>query len=206
MQRFFPPGRGCDLEQPLDLRRAGEGDRIDLSCCHPVDQCGNAVVLGRGGVDVGQHRVGLRPGIAKKVGEFAIGIARVKLNPDDQTVGGRLLGAHIGFEAELAQRPLGLRAAGYLARRPQPVEQGGLQIEPLRKAVEAAQALAGEQNQIVERQAHQPVADRFRIRGVADRHQRAAHGLGAFGFEHLGEPIDLAGFGQGDPAPGEGAR
>ena len=85
----------------------------------------------------------------------------------------------------------------------QRLQKPGLQAKPLRKTVQPPQPLAGEQHQIIEWQAAQPVADRRRIGNIQDRHHRATQGFGALLLEHLCEPVELARFGKGNPAAGE---
>jgi len=126
----------------------------------------------------------------------------------DDPLGGRPLGAQPGHEADLAQRPRRLGAAG---DRPDPAERaakGRFQTGPVGKTAQAAQPLAGHQHEIVGRcldKAPQPGQHRRLVGSVGDRHQRTAHGLGAVGLEHLPEPVEFAMFEDGDPSAGERA-
>jgi hypothetical protein len=78
-------------------------------------------------------------------------------------------------------------------------------LKPLRNAIQSPQPFAGEQHQIIERQAHQPVSYWCGIRSVSYRHQRAAQGFGALLLEHAREPVELAGFRKGYAAAGKRA-
>ena len=109
MQRLFALRRLCYGEQPVDLRRAGEGDHIDPAGGHPIDQFCDTLLLGGRGIDIGQNRIGLCPRVPQKAGEPGLGSARVELYADlsavqiergqcrDQAVGRRRLGAQVGF-------------------------------------------------------------------------------------------------------------
>ena len=68
--------------------------------------------------------------------------------------------------------------------------------------MQSAHPLSGVKDQIVEREMPEPFLHRQRIRSVLDRHHRAAQSLGTLSIEHPDEPIELAGFGEGNPAAG----
>ena len=68
--------------------------------------------------------------------------------------------------------------------------------------MQPAQPLAGIEDQVVERKTPEPVLHRPGIGSVLDRHQRAAQSLGTLSLEHAGEAIELAAFGEGNPAAG----
>ena len=55
------------LEQPGDLRRAGEGDRIDPALAHFLDQSGDLSAVGSRHVSVGHDRVGQGAGLPQKI-------------------------------------------------------------------------------------------------------------------------------------------
>ena len=57
------------LEQPRDLRRAGEGDRIEPAPTHFVDQAGDLLVVGARHIGIGLDGVGQRAGLSQKIDE-----------------------------------------------------------------------------------------------------------------------------------------
>ena len=71
--------------------------------------------------------------------------------------------------------------------------------------MQPAQPFAGEQHHIIERQAHQPFLHRRGIRNIPDRDERAAQGFSTLLLKHPREPVELAGFGEGNAAAGKRA-
>jgi len=112
--RFAPCSRG-DLEEPLHLRRAGEGNGVDGAIGYSIDQLDNVLVIGRGSVDVRQDSVELRSrlpefdsardlAVSSMIG-VAVGLPLYYGN-------GVLFGAH--FQIRPSQYPAGWYAADRL--------------------------------------------------------------------------------------------
>ena len=64
------------------MRRTGERNGIDRTIGHPIDQLGDLLVIGRGGVNVGQDGVGLGPSLPQEIGKPDVGVARIQLHAD----------------------------------------------------------------------------------------------------------------------------
>src|SRR6516165_6350030 len=83
------------------------------------------------------------------------------------------------ISARARAMPARLGAARDFARAAQPAQKSGLDVKSLGKAVQPAQALAGVEDQIVEREMPEPFLHWQWVGRVPDGHHRAPQGLGA---------------------------
>ena len=153
--------RPRDLDQPADLARIGQRNRIDAALRHLVDRGDDVGVGGLRVIDVRQHGIDLGALRLDRADQRAVILVRIKLQADAMAAqiearqhlgdafGCRLLRRHLRLQPDFAQRPAGLWAAREFSRLAERGDELLLDADPPHHLHQPAQAFAGHQHQIV---------------------------------------------------------